>query len=352
MRAFLAFVLLVSLYQPVSAQADSSATLRVGIVERAPHAMQDDQGNWSGLAVECWRQVAEREQLTYEWVSVEERDSLLPLVGRRIDVLLQAPVTANGTREVDYLQPYHTTTLAVAQPKRNSIWQVARNLFSLQFFYIVLALSALLILIGTAMYFLERGGNEDQFGGERSVAEGVGAGFWWAGVTLTTIGYGDKAPHTLGGRIVAMLWMLTALALTSSLTAGVISALNKDSTISFPDDLRNKTVGATAHSQAAEYLEDQDISFRPFDTALDGLQQLNKGEIDLYVDNTSAIRYAVNSHKAVAANIQSTATRPQSLAIAVEKGSPLRDRLDAAVVRVTLSESWREALTEYGAIAE
>ncbi len=314
--------------------------------------MRDEQGNWTGLAIQLWRQVAEREQLTYELLPLEARDSLLPLVGRRVDVLLQAPVTANGTKEVSYLQPYHDTALAVAKPKRNTILKVAKNLFSLQFLWIVLYLSGLLIIVGTLIYFLERKRNEEQFGGERSLAEGIGSGFWWAGVTLTTIGYGDKAPKTLGGRIVAMLWMLTALALTASLTAAVVSALDKGSTVSFPDDLRSKKVGATAHSQAAEYLEDQGIAFDPFDKLPAGLQRLNAGELDYYVDNNSAITFALSSDESLAADVQPTDTRPQALAIAVEKDSPYRERLDAAVIQVTLSESWRKVLKEFGALKE
>ncbi len=351
MRRLLTLLLLIILTLPLHAQTDSMH-LRVGIVERAPHAMRDERGNWTGIAIQLWRQVAEREQLTYELVPLEAQDSLLPLVGRQVDVLLQAPVTANGTREVDYLQPYHDTALAVAKPKRTSIWQVAKNVFSLQFLWIVLYLSGLLMIIGTAIYFLERKQNEDQFGGDRSLVEGIGSGFWWAGVTLTTIGYGDKAPQTLGGRIVAMLWMLTALALTASLTAAVVSALDKGSTVSFPDDLQQQRVGATAHSQAAEYLEDQSIAFETFDKPAAGLKKLNEGELDYYVDTHTALTFALDRKDALAADVQRSHKRPQALAIAVEKDSPLHDRLDAAVIQITLSESWRKVLKEFGALKE
>ena len=352
MRPFFALLFLFVSWSLTAQPSDTTGSLRVGVVARAPHAMQDASGNWSGLAVALWRRVAERERLRYELVEVQKQDSLLPLVGQRVDVLLQAPVTANGTREVTYLQPYQQTTLAVACPKRNSIWRVVRNLFTMQFFRIVLALSALLMLIGTAIYFLERGQNDEQFGGERSLAEGIGSGFWWAGVTLTTIGYGDKAPQTLGGRIVAMLWMLTALALTASLTAAVVSALNQGSTVSFPDDLKEQRVGATANTQATDYLDERGVAYQSFETAADGLQQLNRGELDYYVDNHTALRYALANDKALAADVQPTDVRPQAQAIAVDTDSPLRDQLDAAVVRVTLSESWRGVLRQYGGMEE
>lgn len=44
-------------------------------------------------------------------------------------------------------------------------------------------------------------------------------GFWWAWVTMTTVGYGDLVPTTLEGRVVGMLLILVGIAIFSLLTA-------------------------------------------------------------------------------------------------------------------------------------
>ncbi|MES9859162.1 MAG: ion transporter [Sedimenticola sp.] len=58
---------------------------------------------------------------------------------------------------------------------------------------------AMALILGTLMYVIE--GKEGGF-------DSIPAGFYWAIVTLTTVGYGDLAPHTLPGQILASAAML------------------------------------------------------------------------------------------------------------------------------------------------
>uniref|UniRef100_A0A7S1EY59 Ion transport domain-containing protein n=1 Tax=Noctiluca scintillans TaxID=2966 RepID=A0A7S1EY59_NOCSC len=45
--------------------------------------------------------------------------------------------------------------------------------------------------------------------------ESIPMTFWWSVVTMTTVGYGDRVPRTVPGRIVAMLTMLSGILLIS-----------------------------------------------------------------------------------------------------------------------------------------
>ena len=48
-------------------------------------------------------------------------------------------------------------------------------------------------------------------------------GVWWAVVTVTTVGYGDVYPRSVGGRIVAMMVMLLGIGFIAVLTATISS---------------------------------------------------------------------------------------------------------------------------------
>jgi voltage-gated potassium channel len=53
---------------------------------------------------------------------------------------------------------------------------------------------------------------------------------WWAVVTVTTVGYGDRFPVTAGGRAVAVFLMLLGIGLIGILTATVASVFMKEHT--------------------------------------------------------------------------------------------------------------------------
>ena len=51
----------------------------------------------------------------------------------------------------------------------------------------------------------------------------AGDAFWWAFVTMTTVGYGDKVPLTVEGRIVACILMTAGAGLFATLTGFIAS---------------------------------------------------------------------------------------------------------------------------------
>eukprot|EP00111_Clytia_hemisphaerica_P024317 TCONS_00071725-protein len=79
------------------------------------------------------------------------------------------------------------------------------------------------LLAGIIMWMLDTYWNEEQF--PRKFGEGVAEGFWWAFVTMTTVGYGDIAPVGVPGRLFAVIWILTGLVIIAIFTGVITTSL-------------------------------------------------------------------------------------------------------------------------------
>ena len=244
----LPFLLLTSillLLTPAStARADvspQSEPLIVGVAHAPPFAIRDDQQpqGWDGLAVNLWRDAAEALEVEYEWREVEREELVNGVADGSLDVAVGAVASAEAVGQVDFTQPYLVATLGTAEPAERSLLAIAGAFFSPRFWRIAAVLAVAFLLVGIVVWLFERKANTDMF--QEEARRGIWSGFWWAGVTMSTIGYGDKAPLTVGGRIVALIWMLVAMGVTAILTASLVSVLTLDAglgTGQFPGSLR------------------------------------------------------------------------------------------------------------------
>jgi polar amino acid transport system substrate-binding protein len=174
------------------------------------------------------------------------------------------PIHVNEIRMkmFDVTQPFYVSYIGVATTdvKKTQVGTFLRNFFSFQFFRIVALLILIMFIFGTILWMVERDNNPRQF---RPGLVGLFDGLWWSAVTMTTVGYGDKAPKTRLGRIVAIVWMLTAIVTISAFTASIASTLTVQSlgrNIEDLEDMRNaESIGSVYASSSEEFLKSNDI---------------------------------------------------------------------------------------------
>lgn len=107
----------------------------------------------------------------------------------------------------------------------------------------IFILFMMLLLASAGIYLVEGTEQPEVFG---SIPRSI----WWAAVTLTTVGYGDVVPHTLGGKALAMVISVLGIGI-AALPAGIIAAgFNREI------DLRK----AIYESEAREALADGEIT--------------------------------------------------------------------------------------------
>ncbi len=106
----------------------------------------------------------------------------------------------------------------------------------------IFAVLATTVVLGTAMYMIEGGKN-----GFDSIPHSI----YWAIVTLTTVGYGDISPHTVGGMFLASLIMILGYGIIAVPTGIVTSELTK--TNQQISNIKCHTCGLVGHHAKAEY---------------------------------------------------------------------------------------------------
>jgi polar amino acid transport system substrate-binding protein len=201
---------------------------------------------------------------------------------------------------------------------------------------------------GAMVWVFERRANPEQFGG--GVVEGLGAAFWWAAVTMTTVGYGDKAPRTAAGRGVALLWMFASLLLISGFIAAASAALTSQSLVSSVsglDDLPRARVGAPAGATSADFLAERGIAFRAFDDAPAALAALAAGRLDAVVYDAPLLQYTLRQDPETRLRVLPGELERQSYAIALPAGSPLRETVNVALLATLADPDWARLLRSY-----
>jgi ABC-type amino acid transport substrate-binding protein len=176
---------------------------------------------------------------------------------------------------------------------------------------------------------LERRANPDQF--PEQAARGVPSGFWWATVTMTTVGYGDKAPKSPLGRTVALVWMLCSMIILASVTATIASSLTidrLDARIRGPEDLHRFEVGVIEQTTGAAFLSEEKIVAHSYANAEAALDALGHGEINALVWDAPLLRSAVVDHPELDIELVAGVFQRQDYAIAVGEGSSLREAIN------------------------
>lgn len=336
-----------------SAAADDSVkpVLRVGLSEVPPFVIQEENGDWRGISVDLWRDIAEQLGYQFEFEPMQFGELLPSLEAGNLDVVIGAlTMTAEREAKFDFTHPIFQTGLAIAAQRDgdSSGWGALKGLLSWQFASLVLGLAGLLLLVGALLWTFERRRNKEQFGG--NPAQGLGNSFWWAAVTMTTVGYGDKSPVTLGGRLVAIVWMFSALIMVSTFTAAVTTTLtvgNLQSGIKGSDDLQRAHVATVAHTVGEHYLTKQRIRSTLYPDVLSAMRAVQEGEADAVVYDLPILQYRNTELGRGGLDVLPGTFDNQSYAFAVASGSPLREQISQEILRITNSDEWPQVLETY-----
>jgi ABC-type amino acid transport substrate-binding protein len=346
--------LLILAAPALAAQAASTPApqkeLVVGVYQAPPWSIRDPDGSWRGATVDLWKAVAAEAGLAYRLQEIPPAQILDGVADGRY-ATSAGPWAATVERQqiMDFSHGYVLTGLGIAvrSTSERDRWLSFVETLTTPTALKLYSLIALLALVaGTVVWRLERRHNP-QF--PARPLPGIGSGFWWAGVTTSGVGYGDKVPATVWGRAVALLWMLISVVLITALIGFVTArlAVAELGDVRGLPGLRRVTVGTIESSSAADFLRREQIAHRMYANIPDAFAALRAREVRAVVFSDAVLRYYAQRDTSRSIEIVPGLLEPQTYAFPLADGSSLREPINRALRHVLASSIWRDIDDRY-----
>ena len=317
-----------------------AAPLKVGVSGEPPFVERAGD-TFGGISLTIWREIAGVNNFDYQLVPQPNAQANLDaLAAGELDVAI-GPITITPQRVAqpgfDFTQPYFYAEEAVLVPReRANLLVRLRPLFGVAALTSVGVLVLSLFAVGNLIWLAERRSNHSQF--PRHYLRGLGNAMWFALVTLTTVGYGDRAPVSKTGRAITAVWMVISLIAVSSITAGLASAftlaLARSTTapIANPAQLRGAVI-AVVRGTTSELWADR-LGAKPIvaDSLKQAIGLLEQQRAEGVIFDRPALRYYIAQHPKSGLQIAPFDLASQTYGFAVRANSPLRKPINVTVM--------------------
>ena len=316
-----------------------------------PFVIEDSTGDLSGFSIDLWQAIAAQLQRPFEWERVKTVNEQLAAVkeGQADAAIAAITITEEREQSVDFSFPYFESGLGILTAGKSDtpVLDAIALAFSPALLRLLAFVLALLIIVGHLVWFFERNRNPEF---PKDYIHGVWAGIWYAGVTVTTVGYGDKTPKSVPGRLIGLVWMFAGLFVIANFTAGVTAQLalrELKGAINGPQDLPGKQVLAVEGTTGDAWLTSQGVPHTTVKTIDDAYAALAAGRTEAVVyDYPVLLYYSLNDgqHKT---QLAGGAFSLENYGIAVPTEGALREDINRALLKLHENGVYNDIYTRW-----
>ena len=306
-----------------------------------------------GVSIDVWKAIARRLGAPYQLKLFPNVRALLQaVVEKRVDIGVgPISITAERAERLDFTQPYFQAGTGLLVPLSPvSTWARIRPFLSRAFLVGSSTLLVILFLVGNLIWVVERKHNPDHF--PPKYLRGVGNGMWFALVTMTTVGYGDRVPITRIGRGISGVWMLVAMITASSLTAGIATALTlsqiSGGEISTLRQLERRKVAVVRGTPAVPLARRYRARLSLVDSKQRAIELVARRQVDAAIYDYPVLQHYLAEHPGLPLTVYRTKTKGDNYGFALARGHKLREQLNVTLLQMheslalqAIAQRWR-----------
>ena len=222
------------------------------------------------------------------------------------DIVVGAlPMDFHDEQEVDFTYPVIQSGMVLLTYKTifskgyfDSFHHLMNVFTSSENLKVIVVLIGCLFLAANVIWVSERKTNRRMF--PRSYVAGIFEALWWASVTLTTVGYGDKVPKSHLGRFCSFLWMFSGIFIIAYFTATISSFHTVERLGSHYEDLeslRGMQVGMVDQKHNVDYFSLRGLAIIPYRTEQELFDAFESGQVKHILFDMHALSYYLNVDK-------------------------------------------------------
>lgn len=344
-RVLACAALLITAVQATAQSPNSSPasdTLTVGIAGSDPFIIESEKtSDPEGITIEIWENIADKVNWKYQYKNFDSVGSALDALDSGSVDIVAGPISITAKRldRMGFSQPYYQSSLSIlSRIDDPSLWEKIAPFFSFKLLIAVAMFLFILAIVGFLLWIAERKASPEQF--PPGAVKGIGNGMWLAIVTMSTTGYGDMAPVTLKGRVIAGSWMVITLIFATSMIAGIASTLTISSlgsnTITHIEELSQQKVATVQGSPAELFLKEHNSKVVTVTDLDKAIAMLKNREVAAVVYDRPQLRYYLKKNQSENLHLSKAEYYRQGYGFAFPQNSPLIHDVNRALL--TLSE--------------
>lgn len=331
------------------AHAESTGKLKVGVYDSAPFAYKDELGQWKGIAVDLWQAIAKNKGYDFDFVEVSRKEAVTQLAKGDLDAIAAGlPVSLESEILIDFSQPFYASNYAIAvirKPLASIESALFHVFFSWKFWLFIICIGFAFVLVAILMWHFENNENPEYHGPTK--LHSIAYGIYWSVAMMTRAG--EKAPKTVPGRIIAILWLGAAFFLAGSFTACVTTVLNVENLsrkISSERDLPNAYVSVMP-GPCEKLLKQMHVRHTVCSSRNECYSLLSQGQVDAIVGSEPILRFNAVKYFKGKMDIIPMDYDEVLYAIGLKPKSEIAEEVNRAVLQITSTYEWAEILQQY-----